>query len=464
VEIFNCAADSADLTCWQYRAFHNGNSSTPYTTSNLSTVGNGKVGPGDVLVLCHGGAVTNATLTIGNVDQFNNNILHNGNDAIALYNTCEAAYGDIFGDASSTSNFAKDRGYTRNCDVTVNTTFPGSNSTTGWTSVTKNTLSGFGSFNSTGCTTCATVGGEGGCTFTDGCVLISGYLEGSQFNKCVEIANMGCDTACLDNIEYRAFHNGNTTATYTKVLSDFQESLAPGDVIVICHPNADSITKANISTTLGMGAGDTAYLWSNILHNGNDALALFNFNDNSYCDIFGNIGEDSTWLDVCSVGDTARTFNVNLERNDDVCSGVTTDPANGTGFDICSEWSVDTNLNTTTGLGEQDNTICNLLNCGGRYGAFDKEKAVEGAQLNVFPNPAREEVTFEFMASESVESVVIEVFTITGVKVAQPFNSSVQEGTNYRQSFDLSGLPAGVYLYRFTMGDQVRSGKISVMK
>lgn len=449
VEIYACTEDSVDLSGWEYQSIQNGGTVT-YTIS-LSSI-QPYLTNGDVLVLCNTGASTNATLDTNAVDLFSNSVNFNGNDAIALYNTITGEYSDIFGDASSTTNFAKDVTLTRNCPIVNDTVFPGSNVDTNWTAGTKDDLSGFGSFD--GCESCPeqTVAPADSCSdYLVESPIISGYLEGSYSNKCVEIYNPTCDTICLNNIEYRAYHNGATTPTYSVVLGSFQQYLYPGDVIVVCNPGADSIAAS---------IPGAVYFWSGINHNGNDALELFNLNSASSADIFGTIGEDSTWVDVCGVGDTARAYNINLSRN--VCTGVTTNPT--TGFPtLCTQWDADTTLDTIAGLGAHSG--CPLFGCDGGFG---KEGSVEEAAagntaMSVYPNPVGNEATFEFQVTND-QVVTLEVYSITGNLVAKPFNGAVEAGEMRRVSFDVTTLPAGTYIYHLNAGDSSESGKFSVVK
>ena len=141
VEIYHCGSNSLDLTGWQYRSFQNGNT-TPQYVIDLSTI-QSTIGVGEVIVICNPGAASNTTLGSGVVDLYSNNIQFNGNDAIAIYNSVAGVYTDIVGDASSTSNFAKDVTISRSCDVVVDTLFSGSDLLSNWTTGTKDDLSGF---------------------------------------------------------------------------------------------------------------------------------------------------------------------------------------------------------------------------------------------------------------------------------------------------------------------------------
>lgn len=458
VEIYHCGDATLDLTDWEYHSYQNGSTTAGYIIA-LDGI-QSSLAPGEILVICNPGAVTNSSLTISNVDLFSNSIQFNGNDAVALYNAATGTYSDIFGDASSTSNFAKDDTWRRSCDVVTANTFPGSNSTTNWdNSPAKDDLSGFGTFS--GCESCPMADGGEGCEFVRGdesCPMITGYLEGTGFNKCIEITNPTCDTICLSNIRYKAFHNGADSAnpTYQRTLGDFKDFLLPGETFVICHPDADSVTLLVADTT-----------WTGIQHNGDDALALWNINTGSYCDIFGTIGEDpgTQWIDTCGPGDTLRTANTNLQRQDNLCSGdaVTSNPAGGFPT-LCTQWVQDLDTNTTAGFGTQDVSFCLVLGgCASPKNLEEDAAEIQMGNLNVYPNPTAESAAFEFTVS-SDQNVTLEVFTLTGVKVAQPYNGMVKEGVVIRANFDASVLPSGTYIYRLNAGAESQSGNITVLR
>jgi len=465
------ACQTTALAGWIYQAYHNGNGTVTYSIdlgafASLNLLPDTLVA-GQVIAICNPGAQFELAVDGGSADLFSGSIQHNGNDAHALFNSTLNCFSDVFGDINSTSNFNRNNSWRRNAAIVSATSLPGSNSTANWTAAGNNNLSGIGTpvASVTGCPVCSSQL----CSEQDNgsdCILITGYLEGSFSNKCVEITNPGCDTVCLANYQYRAYHNGaNVFApTYFRNLGDFQDFLLPGETMTICNTNADSAVLAAINTTSIAAGNDSVYLWNNILHNGNDALAIYNFQSTAFCDIFGNIGEDSTWLGICGL-DTHRTFNTNLTRNTTICTGVTTDPADGTGFPtICSQWSQDTNLNSTANLGSQDVSFCQtfVFQCGGGKRG-DVKGAINATGLNVYPNPAQNTATFEFTAAAD-ENAVLEVFTISGVKVAQPFNGTVQEGVTYREDLDVTGLPAGTYIYRYTAGADSKVGRISVIK
>lgn len=76
------------------------------------------------------------------------------------------------------------------------------------------------------------------------------------------------------------------------------------------------------------------------------------------------------------------------------------------------------------------------------------------------PNPARDEISFEFMQPEPA-GMQIEVFDAGGQRVRMLDVSGVS-GRN-RVKMDLAGLPAGLYYYRLGNGGSVHRGKFSKM-
>ena len=70
-------------------------------------------------------------------------------------------------------------------------------------------------------------------------------------------------------------------------------------------------------------------------------------------------------------------------------------------------------------------------------------------ELSAYPNPFSSEVTIAFRMPEA-RQVRVEVFHISGKKVADLFDATVEAGTRTSLQFDGTKLPAGVYFYRLT--------------
>ena len=143
-------------------------------------------------------------------------------------------------------------------------------------------------------------------------VIISEYLEGASFNKCIELFNNSGSSVDLSTYTIQVYFNGNTSAGSTIALSG---TLLSCETYVVCHTSANAGLLGVSDQTSG-----------SLSFNGNDAVALFN--GATMLDLFGNIGEDpgSEWTGVGN-----GTENEGVVRNASYCAGVTTDPS-GSGF------------------------------------------------------------------------------------------------------------------------------------
>ena len=156
-----------------------------------------------------------------------------------------------------------------------------------------------------------------------GDLLISEYVEGSGFNKAVEIYNPSASAVDLAASGYalRVYFNGSTTSTSVPLTG----TVAAGDVFVLTQATVgtnvvspDLLAKADLTTTVS-------------LFNGDDAIALVK--NNVVVDVFGQIGVDpgTAW----GTGDTS-TVNHTLRRLPSVVVGDT-DGSNA--FDPSVEWA-----------------------------------------------------------------------------------------------------------------------------
>jgi hypothetical protein len=164
-------------------------------------------------------------------------------------------------------------------------------------------------------------------------LLISEYVEGSSYNKYIEIFNGTGVEADLSDYRLRTYYNGSTTAGNDVQLSG---TLAAGACLVCMNSQA----------TLILPVGVTAVANSAVNFNGNDAVALYRISSDANVDIFGRIGEDpgSAWTS----GDLS-TADRTLRRKQDVSAGVTTNPASGFPT-LAAEWEV-FGTDTSDGLG-----------------------------------------------------------------------------------------------------------------
>jgi predicted extracellular nuclease len=167
-------------------------------------------------------------------------------------------------------------------------------------------------------------------------LFISEYIEGSSFNKAIEIYNGTGSVADLAAGVYtlELYSNGASTASASLSLSG---TIADGDVYVLAHGSADPaiLTVADVTSS------------SVINFNGDDAVVLRK--NGAVVDAFGQVGVDpgSQW--------TGGGQDDTLRRNESVCAGDT-NPDDA--FDASVEWDSFAQ-NTFDGLGSH------TANCGG---------------------------------------------------------------------------------------------------
>ena len=162
-------------------------------------------------------------------------------------------------------------------------------------------------------------------------LFFSEYVEGSGFNKAIEIFNPGTATVDLAACTLRGFFNGSVTAGASFVLSG---SLAPSAVLVIVNP----------SFALPAPPPGALVSGSVINFNGDDALTLEC--NGTLLDQFGQVGFDpgSAWTSG-SVTSLDRT----LRRKAGIVRG-SVPPAAPAVWDVALEWDV-LPQNTVNGLG-----------------------------------------------------------------------------------------------------------------
>lgn len=165
-------------------------------------------------------------------------------------------------------------------------------------------------------------------SFSQSTLIFSEYAEGSSFNKWVEIYNPTFMDISLDEYRYNFCFNGCDSLEWEYSLAfDSGYVLAPGDIYLITHYNADSslLSIANQTT--------------NLMSNGNDVLALLNYSVNTIVDIIGEM--DSTEVSGWDVdGVVSATKDHTMIRKPDVCSGNIGDWSLSDGSSGASEWIV----------------------------------------------------------------------------------------------------------------------------
>lgn len=167
-------------------------------------------------------------------------------------------------------------------------------------------------------------GGDNGGGTSSGALFISEYVEGSSYNKAIEIFNPSNTEIDLstENYQLGRFSNGGTTPSMISLTG----TIAANGTFVIAN-NRAAVEVLDLADQLS----------GSLSHNGDDAYVLYK--NDEVVDSFGNVGEDpgSAWG-----SDTSTTKDNTLRRNESVVSGDTV--INDT-FDPAQEW---------TGAGKDD--------------------------------------------------------------------------------------------------------------
>lgn len=89
--------------------------------------------------------------------------------------------------------------------------------------------------------------------------------------------------------------------------------------------------------------------------------------------------------------------------------------------------------------------------------ASETDGAVAGASVHVSPNPTRGRAVVAYRVPASA-TVNVDVFDVTGRRVASAAPQAVVAGQNGEAAFDLAGMTPGVYLYRVSAGAWTTGG------
>lgn len=175
-------------------------------------------------------------------------------------------------------------------------------------------------------------------------LFFSEYIEGSSFNKCVEIYNNSGAPVDLTTVTIQLYSNGGATANSSAALSG---TLLAGDVVVVCNPSIADPTPADI-------------LSGTVNYNGDDAFELLL--NGVTVDVIGQIGFDpgTGW----GVAPTS-TLNSTIRRKADVCEG---DADGSNAFDPSIEWDGFA-IDTFDGLGQHTSICTPVANDAKSWGA-----------------------------------------------------------------------------------------------
>lgn len=239
-------------------------------------------------------------------------------------------------------------------------------------------------------------------------LFFSEYIEGSSFNKAIEIYNPTLNAVDLSNYSIQKFNNGATTANETIYLTGILNS---GDTYVLVNSQADSLTMQVIADTVA----------NFISHNGNDAYILFNYVDT--IDVFGLIGSSANY-DIDTV--TGASANYTLIRKPSIQQGQL-DWSIGN-----MEWEIHP-LDYVANLG-----MHNIIGCAVNV------VEIQNKELLVYPNPVSEVLHIDNL--ENVDYIQVNDILCQTVYI----NSNVKE-SNF--TINISELSKGVYILNVILTD-----------
>lgn len=273
-------------------------------------------------------------------------------------------------------------------------------------------------------------------------LFISEYVEGTGYDKALEIYNPTTSAISLTGYRLERFSNGSATSTSGGVLN-LSGTIAAGQAFVITNNNTTT-PPTSPSLTAMADLLDNPYPAPTYM-NGNDAIVLYK--NTTIVDIFGKTGDAAMvsgfgWSDAFPYDGSAGTIwteDHTLIRKPTVMQGVTVNPSPE--FIVTAEWdslpvNTFTNLGThscscPTGINEIDNTVSVL----------------------VYPNPTN--------------SGYVNVSTSEAILSAQVFNTIGQEvivkagnKTDKSMIIETAQLPLGVYFVKMSFD----KGKSTVVK
>ncbi|WP_420574037.1 endonuclease [Kordia sp.] len=238
-------------------------------------------------------------------------------------------------------------------------------------------------------------------------LYFSEYIEGSSFNKALEIANYTGATVDLNDVAntytLKISTNGSATwnSTYTFPMG---ATINDGDVYVIGN------TGLAVCTSVVDDSNDIITGF-----NGNDAIGLFK--NDILIDILGTLGDGTTYAS-----------NTTLVRKPSIDSPNTTFTA--------SEWDTFAS-NTCTNLGMHTQTL--------------SVETFEADSFQVYPNPTNGNVIY-INTKNNVEVSSIRIYDISGKQVLQTVNPS--------NEINIQGLQQGMYILQLEIENQMINKKL----
>ncbi len=314
IELYNSGDATLSLDGYKLVRFKDGAESS----TDMVDLAAQEIPAKSTLIVRHKDAVLNLKAGVTSII---GSLYHNGADAVALVNGDKVV--DIVGAVPTPDGWGKDVTLRRKNNagsMTAKTAYDEND----WAPQPKDTFDGLGCI------------GEDACVDKPGALLITEYVEGSSYNKAIEVSNVGGSTINLADNEYKLtiYFNGATEPSDSTVAT-LTGSLEPGKSLVFHHSSAAEAFKIGDAHTVAKFSGD-------------DALELTK--DGVVIDRIGKKGEKKVWTS----GDF-KTQDVTLRRKNGITVGET-DVAADYPADA-SQWLV-LEKDTSDGLGCAGEEAC----------------------------------------------------------------------------------------------------------
>ena len=392
IEIANFTGQTVDLSAYSLRKNVNGGSSW-----SGDYYLNGDLTHGDVFVISH----TSATNTLKNEsDALASALNFNGNDPIGLFQN--GVLIDVVGTfGAGSASFAKDLTLVRNANIIVpNTVYTESE----WTLFGTNTFSNIGTHEMLLATTDTTTTEPTDTTNTafGTELIISEYIEGSSYNKALELTNMTNET--IDLTSYTLHKQTNGAGGWSSGLPLSGEISAGASFVIVLNSAAAELLAFSDLTT-----NNTA-----LNFNGNDPIAL---------------AKDGALIDIIGVFDAGKNNYFGKDKTL-VRKAIISSP--NPVFDE-NEWNVYPK-NTVTYLGNH---------------TFGNGKTIENKFANhiyeLYPNPFDSYVSLSYELANDNVNLSIRLFDTNGRLISVLKDEKNVVAGTYFETIHTENLKKGIY-------------------
>jgi hypothetical protein len=108
------------------------------------------------------------------------------------------------------------------------------------------------------------------------------------------------------------------------------------------------------------------------------------------------------------------------------------------------------------------NTVFSLA--GSRMADNFSDMSDDNILVKAYPNPFSSHATIEFARNDRSTHAAVEIYNLSGQKIARLFDGMIEAGQRYTAEFNGSDLAEGIYVYRISMNDKVLNGRLILVK